>query len=101
MPANSETLLKVESVGHLKKLVLSLNTCHPEDDCIYQSLIHVREITLTSQLQDSVVECVNILTLSLRDPGKLEPSHSQVTEWFAKFFESLQNIIDIICLVRL
>ena len=58
MPANGETLLKVESVGHLKKLVLSLNTRHPEDDRIYQSLIHVREITLMGQLQDSVVESV-------------------------------------------
>ena len=56
MPANGETLLKVESVGHLKKHILSLNTRCPKDDHIYQSLIHVREITLTDQLQDSVVE---------------------------------------------
>ena len=54
-----------------------------------------------SHLQDSVVESVNILTLSLRDFGKLEPSCSEVTDWFAKFFESLQNIVDIIGLVRL
>ena len=101
MPADSKTLLKVESVRHLKKLVLSLDTCHPKDDGIYQSLIHIREITLTSQLQDSIVECVDVLTLSLTNFGKLEPSRSEVTDGFAKFFKSLQHIVDIICLVRL
>ena len=89
MPANGETLLKVESVGHLKKLILSLNTCCPEDDCIYQSLIHVRKITLTGQLQDSVVECVDILTLSLRNLGKLESGCSEITDWLAKFLKAL------------
>ena len=63
--------------------------------------IHVGEITLMSQIQDSIVECVDILTLLLRHLGKLEPSHSEVTDWFAKFFKLVQNIIDIICLVRL
>ena len=101
MPANGETLLKVESVGHLKKLVLSLNTCHSEDDRIYQSLIHVGEITLMGQLQDPVVEGVDVLSLSLRNFGELECGHSEVTDWFAKFLEMLQNIIDIIHLVQL
>ena len=87
MPANSETLLKVESVGHLKKLVLSLNTCCPEDDRIYQSLIHVREVTLMSQLQDSVVESVDILSLSLRNFGEFKSGHSEVTDWLTKFLE--------------
>ena len=101
MPANSETLLKVESVGNLKKLVLSLYTHHPKDDRIYQSLIHVRKITLMGQLQDSVVEGVNVLSLSLRDLSKLEPSCSEVTDWFTKFLNALKNIIDIIHLVHL
>ena len=101
MPANSETLLKVESVGHLKKLILSLNTCHPKDDHIYQPIIHVGEITLMGQFQDSVVECVDILTLSLRNLGKFESCHSEITDWLTKFLEALQNIVDIICLVQL
>ena len=101
MPANGEILLKVESVGCLRKLILSRNTCHPKDDCIYQSLIHVGKITLMGQLQDSVVECVDVLTLSLSNLGKLESGHSEITDWLTKFLEVLQNIVDIICLVQL
>ena len=46
VPANSETLLKIESISHLKQFVLGLDTCSTEDNCIYQSLIHVRKIAL-------------------------------------------------------
>ena len=53
-----------------------------------------------SHLQDSVVESVNVFTLPLGDFGELKSGRSEVTDGFAKFFKSLQYIVDIIGLVQ-
>ena len=101
MPADRKTLLKVKSIGCLKKLVLSLDTHHSKNDGINQPFIHIGEITLTGQLQDSVVESVHVFSLPLRDFGELKSGHPEVTNRLTKLFKSLQHIVDIICLVRL
>ena len=89
MPADHKTLLKTKRIGSLKKFVLSLDTVCSEDNCINQSLIDVREVTLMSHLQDSIVERVNVFTLSLRKFSKSKPCCPEVADWFAKFFKSL------------
>ena len=98
--ANSKTLMKIQSVKHLEEFVLGLDTHSTKDDHIYQPLIHVRKITLTGQLQYSVVKCVDILSLMLRNFCELKSGHSKVANWLTEFLEVLQDIIDIICLVR-
>ena len=97
--ANSKTLLKIQSVRHLEKFVLGLDTCSTKDDYIYQLLIHVRKITLMGQLQYPVVKCVDVLSLTLRYFCELESGCSKVANWLTEFLKALQDIDDIICLV--
>ena len=72
MPADGKTLLKIKCIGCLKKLVLSLDTHCSKNDGINQPFIHIGEITLMGQLQDSVVESVHVFSLPLRNFGELK-----------------------------